>query len=442
MTTTDLPGTTTDAAGAVDRDRPLLHVRPPRGWLNDPNGVARVDGTYHVFFQHNPDRHEHDAITWGHASSPDLLRWTDEPVALRPRPGEADAAGCWTGCLVDDDGVPTAVYSGVADRSGASSVVLARSDRTLRRWTPEPLVAVGMPAEDELEHPVTDVRDPFLFVHDGRRYAIQGAGRRGGVAQVLLYDAADLTAWRLLGPLLTAEDPVAAAHAPADIWECPNLVRVDGRWVLVLSLWALPEASSTVDGEGLLTGVTALVGDLVHDGDGLRFAAVAGSAIDAGPTFYAPQLLVEEDRTLLWGWAWEHGRTPEQLQEAGWAGVLTSPRELRVVGDRVDTVLAAELVGLRRGRIDASAPVREPAFEILGRGAARLLLVGAGEEDVVLDIPDGDWRLLVDGSLVELFPEDPATRPVTTRAYPGGSGAWVVDGDVDAQAWALGLPED
>ncbi|WP_298990713.1 glycoside hydrolase family 32 protein [uncultured Pseudokineococcus sp.] len=424
-----------------DRDRPRLHVRPPRGWLNDPNGVARVDGVYHVFFQHNPDSHEHDAITWGHASSPDLLRWTDEPVALRPCPGQPDAVGCWTGCLVDDGGVPTAVYSGVADRSGASSVVLARSDRTLQTWTPDPVVAAGMPADGALEHPVTDVRDPFLFTHEGRRYAVQGAGRRGGVAQVLLYDASDLTAWRLLGPLLTAEDPVAGPAAPADIWECPNLVRVGDRWVLVLSLWALPDGASTVDGDGVLSGVTALVGDLVPDGEGLRFLPAAGGPLDAGPTFYAPQLLVEDHRVLLWGWAWEHGRTSEQVRDAGWAGVLTSPRELRVVGDRAVTAPARELVGLRRERLDASAPLRVDAFEVVGEGAGRLVLVGTGDDQVVLDLPDVGWRLLVDGSLVELFPDGVAVPPTTTRAYPGATGAWIVEGDVDAQAWRLGLPE-
>lgn len=40
---------------------PALHIRPPRGWLN---------GSVH----------------WGHFSSADLLHWTEEPVALFPRP--------------------------------------------------------------------------------------------------------------------------------------------------------------------------------------------------------------------------------------------------------------------------------------------------------------------------------------------------------------------
>ena len=69
---------------------------------------------------------------WGHVSSADLLTWTEEPIALRPRPGTVDAAGCWSGCVVDDGGVPTAVYTGVPTSAFDAGVVLARSDRTLR----------------------------------------------------------------------------------------------------------------------------------------------------------------------------------------------------------------------------------------------------------------------------------------------------------------------
>src|SRR6478609_1680596 len=97
----------------VERDRPRLHIHPEHGWLNDPNGLCRMDGIYHVFYQYNPDGPFHDNICWGHASSPDLLTWTAEPIALRPNPTGSDRDGCWSGCVVDEHGVPTAVYTGV-----------------------------------------------------------------------------------------------------------------------------------------------------------------------------------------------------------------------------------------------------------------------------------------------------------------------------------------
>ena len=65
-----------------DPSFPALHGRPDHGWVNDPNGLAVLDGRYHVFFQYNPDRPVHERIQWGHASSDDLLRWRQEPIAL------------------------------------------------------------------------------------------------------------------------------------------------------------------------------------------------------------------------------------------------------------------------------------------------------------------------------------------------------------------------
>jgi beta-fructofuranosidase len=43
---------------------PALHGRPGRGWVNDPNGLAVIDGRYHLLFQYNPDRSLHERIRW------------------------------------------------------------------------------------------------------------------------------------------------------------------------------------------------------------------------------------------------------------------------------------------------------------------------------------------------------------------------------------------
>src|SRR3954471_487360 len=92
--------------------RPLLHFTAGAGWINDPHGLTYRDGTYHLFFQHlptasawAPDCH------WGHATSPDLLRWTEQPVALRPGDGDD---GCWSGSVVaPGDGDAALFYTSV-----------------------------------------------------------------------------------------------------------------------------------------------------------------------------------------------------------------------------------------------------------------------------------------------------------------------------------------
>ena len=63
----------------------------------------------------------------------------------------------------------------------------------------------------------------------------------------MLYGCDDLEHWTELGPFLTDEDPIAAETAPANIWECPNLARIDSRWVLLISRW------HRVDGNHCLT---------------------------------------------------------------------------------------------------------------------------------------------------------------------------------------------
>ena len=35
--------------------RQSLHLEPPTGWMNDPNGLCYADGKYHVFFQYTPE---------------------------------------------------------------------------------------------------------------------------------------------------------------------------------------------------------------------------------------------------------------------------------------------------------------------------------------------------------------------------------------------------
>lgn len=402
---------------------PALHGRPQRGWLNDPNGLCRYDGRYHLFFQYNPDAPTHGSITWGHRSSVDLLHWDEQPVALRPRSGEVDAAGCWSGCITDDDGVPTAVYTAVRHAPDDAWASLARGSADLGSWTPGEAV-ICRPDDPSID----EVRDPFVFRYAGtdgeHRYVVQGAGLPdiGGRPQLLVYRADELTRWHPLGALLDTDDPIAAHHAAANIWECPNLFRLDGRWVLLISLWR-----ARGRGDGVLSGVRYLVGDLRQEHDGLRFVTESGGTLDHGPAFYAPQVLVAADRILLWGWSCELDRSTEQTAVAGWAGALTFPRQLTLVDGELSSRPAAELTALRTATLEPNA-IKASAFELLGAGPITLSLQTGEHVQPVLtatSLDGGATRVLVDGSLIEAFG---AGQSFTTRAYPTPQSLWVVSG--------------
>ncbi len=398
---------------------PALHIRPAQGWLNDPNGLCRIDSSFHVFFQYNPLAPVQGAMHWGHVSSTDLLHWQEHPIALSPRPGLIDGAGCWSGCVVDDSGVPTAVYTANPDHAWNAVVGLARSDRSLIRWDQDQSPVAGIS-----QAPGIEIRDPFIFVHEGRRYAVQGGGQISGRPQLRLYGCDDLTHWTELGAFLTDNDPIAAEIATANIWECPNLFQVDGQWVLLLSLWRRR------NGMDFLAGVRYLLGDLVANGKRWVFKATSGGTVDDGPAFYAPQVLTEPDRTLLWGWAWELGRSDQQIRSAGWAGVLTFPRELYVRNGVLCARPATELGGLRLGNFAwrQGVPFQEHAFELVASGPVTLRLVHGSAVELVSaaeGTPTDPARILVDGSMVETFDHGASH---TTRAYPTDHSGWVVDG--------------
>ncbi|MDQ0617747.1 glycoside hydrolase family 32 protein [Arthrobacter globiformis] len=464
------------AAAHTDPAFPRFHPRPAQGWINDPNGISHINGRYHVFFQYNPDSARHHRIVWGHVSSADLVRWEEHPVALRPQHGGPDEYGCWTGVVTDDGGVPTAAYSGVRGDGGHSQVVIARGTEDLVQWEQSGHVAASMPADGE----VIAVRDPFIFRFNGKRYAIQGAGLASGNAALLLYTVEDMSDWKYQGVWLTSENPVAAESTPAEIWECPQLVRVpdssgdlgfagdasgessedSGTWLMMFSLWLSGDAHEHANGVG------HLVGSLTEDPEtGLPvFTPRGGGKSDLGRDFYAPQIVALEDRALLWGWANEgpgrdgrRGRSQDEIDAAGWAGVLTFPRELSVVDGALAVSPAPEIDAYRGARTASQAggsivlpPFAEALVTAGGAGsegagaggdtAVELLLVGDGSRQTVFNgtiAPGEELRVFVDASLVEVYRA--GSVATTLRAYPAAGEEWQlhIPTGASADVWEL-----
>ena len=72
---------------ATDYTEPFrgqFHFSPQSGWMNDINAPLYYHGVYHLFYQHNPHGLYWDTMHWGHATSTDLVHWTQQPIALEP----------------------------------------------------------------------------------------------------------------------------------------------------------------------------------------------------------------------------------------------------------------------------------------------------------------------------------------------------------------------
>jgi beta-fructofuranosidase len=314
--------TTGDGQPVSPDGRPRFHIVPPGGWLNDPNGLIRVDGTYHVFYQHNPTAAVWEAIHWGHASSTDLVRWRTEPIALRPSPDGPDEDGCWSGSAVMTPEGPVIFYTG---RSGERETICrAFGDAELRTWRKDQSNPV---IEAPPDMGLTDFRDPKVWRGADGWHMIVGAGLATGAGAVLHLRSDDLRDWRLQGPILSAR-----ATGPREAWECPDLFRADGRDVLIYSVTPGHDSSRYVLGTW----------------DGRGFEPERWGHLDLGPYFYAGQALAEPSgRVIVWGWLRE-GRSVESQRAAGWSGMLSIPRSLRVGPDgRLATAPLDELAALR-----------------------------------------------------------------------------------------------
>lgn len=341
----------------MDTHRPQYHFLRPANWLNDPNGLIQWQGTYHMFYQCNPDAAVWGNMHWGHASSPDLVHWQHLPLALAPTPGGPDHDGVWSGCAVNWEGRPAVLYTG---RDGeAENVCLATSPdglRTLEKYAGNPVLPAPPPGLD-----VVGFRDPCAWREGGRWLMTLGTGIRGVGGAVLLYSSDNLTGWKYVGPLISGDREQREPVWTGEMWECPTFFPLGDRHVLVIS------AMDTRPPHGLYS--LYFTGAFRDD----RFIPGRVAKIDGGDIYYyAPQVFLDENgRRIVIGWSQE-ARSIEAQVEAGWAGVMTLPRLLELRPDGQMSQQPVPEVETLRG------PKR--SWANLGIAAA-----GASREQIALD---------------------------------------------------------
>jgi len=379
----------TERQAASDAHRPQYHFLPPDKWMNDPNGLIQWDDRYHLFYQYNPEWPYLDVKYWGHAVSTDLVHWKHLPIALVPTPGGPDKDGCWTGCAVNDRGMPTLVYTGVHPEV---QCIATSSDglTTWQKYDGNPVIAKP-PADLD----VVGFRDPFVWREEAGWYAVIGSGIRGVGGAILLYRSDDLRRWEYLGPAL-----VGTEFETGTMWECPNLFPIGDKFCLIVS--AVP-----------LKKVLYFIGSYA----GGKFVPQSHGVIDHGGDFYAPQTMQDRKlRRLMWGWVWE-GRDEAAQYAAGWAGVMSVPRVLSLGPKDELRIEPAPELELLRGehkhleRVELGAGARAPisdmagaAFELIarfrpgpsGRAGIKVRCSPNGAEQTLIAYDQPKQQLLVD----------------------------------------------
>jgi beta-fructofuranosidase len=451
----------------TDPARPSWHFAPRGGWLNDPNGLIHWRGQHHVFYQHNPSAARWGNIHWAHAVSSDLIHWQHLPHALHPD-SSVDAAGCWSGSALEVGNelylfyTATSMYDADADSSEPSIALAVSQDgmsfekRGMVLPAPAPLTFLNAKPLEWMGW-----RDPVVW-RDGERWLMTvGAGIRGRGGVVMLYESQTPEGWREVGELIAGDDAALESLELGQVWECPQLVRMDGADVLLLCPWA--------DRRGFPPVVV-----LGHFDDS-RLHVSSSQVLDAGD-YFAPQVWKDAtERWLMMGWVTEQRPTELQL-EAGYSGCMAFVRELKLENGTLAQYPVAELEMLRGERLQGQITGRLLEIAVswpVSVGEARmgvklraspqddeftLVYLESGElivdrrhsslsehvrKDVrrvsVPNLEARGLRVFVDGSLIEVFCGGAA---MAVRVYPVREDALEVHGlgSVRLEAWALKTP--
>ena len=379
--------------GVRSPTRPALHFTAPDGWLNDPLGVTWLDGRYELFYQSLPGATAwNPRCRWGHATSPDLLTWTHQPIALEP--GE-DELGCWSGGLVlPDPSSPRSAkiyYTSVNEPDvdlGAVRVARPRDD-AWRGWDKGKVVVTPPPAEE-----LRVFRDPIV-VRDGDRWRmLVGAGYQDRTPAVLTYVSPDLDDWTYEGVLASSGSAPTGSLPSGEAWECPQLLNVGGRDVLIVSTWR----------DGTTHDVLAGIGAVRHG----RMHVERWQRLTRGTGHYAATAFSDADgQPGLLFWIREVADP-----DGAWTGVLSLPYRLSL-----DSAAAAPLRlaphpavpgpndvdredGVHHLLLPEGGAVELPSVDIsYQRGTVTVRSEGA--QSVVPDV-DGPVHVIVDGPVVEV----------------------------------------
>jgi beta-fructofuranosidase len=348
--------------------RPEFHYAAERGWINDPHGITYRDGQYHSFFQFVPDSTVWAPnCHWGHAVGEDLLSLTTLPVAIAP--GEGDE-GIWSGALVQDDAGATRIFYTATSRPniGIGRVRVATPvDGDWIEWAKGDVVAEAPSGLDILNY-----RDPFVM-RDGDQWRMfVAAGLTDGTAAALSYRSTDLASWDYEGIAIQRSTNETDPVWMGALWECPQIIEVDGRHVMVSSIW---------DDDVLLHAGYAI--GTYADG---RFTAETWGRLTYGPSYYAPSFFRDADgRPCLTFWM----RGVHDL-DAGWASAHSLPHVLSLDGD---TLVATPHQDVERYR---SQPAVGTALDVVWTpGDTGELVVDAGDTALVtLRFADGELTVI------------------------------------------------
>ena len=297
-----------------------VFYRPADGFVGDVIPFY-WEGVYHAFYLKAPlppHRSNADGTPYAHLASKDLVHWEELPLAIAPGPpGSPDAVSCFTGSVIERNGIFHLFYTGYAGENQPQTVCRATSD-DLQSWHKDPRNPII--EADPRWYETIDWRDPFPFWNEetqeywmllAAREKDGPANRRGCIA---LMTSSDLEEWEVRPPFWSPR--LYYTH------ECPDLFRWGENWALVYSTFSERHVTHYRISESLQGPWLAPVNDTFD-----------------GRAFYAAKTAGDGQRRFAFGWnPTREGETDGGSWQWGGAMVVHEIGELKSDGFRVSAL--------------------------------------------------------------------------------------------------------
>ena len=320
-----------------NKHRPKFHITPPFGLLNDPNGFCYFGGEYHLFYQWFPFGTFHGLKHWMHLTSTDLYNWSEQGSKIIPKENY-ELHGAYSGAAFIENEQAYLFYTGNVKlpngRDANQCLAILDSQNQVVKHPSNPVIS-SVP-EGYTGH----VRDPKIVKHGDHYFMLLGAQREHNLQGcIIAYRSHDLTTWQFIGELSIEVD---APFEQAYMFECPDLLEVDGQDVLIFSPQGLQANGARFNNR---YNVVYCLGNM--DWSALSFKVSFWDEVDRGFDFYAPQTMANSpsDSTLV-GWAGTDEELPTQA--LGWVNTLTLPRALSIKDNRLVQVPVNQLNGVTK----------------------------------------------------------------------------------------------
>ncbi|MDY4973249.1 MAG: GH32 C-terminal domain-containing protein [Erysipelotrichaceae bacterium] len=323
MNRIDLANKYIEKNGVEDDTLPLFHVTAKVGWINDPNGFSVYDHKIHLFYQYHPYSNVWGPMHWGHVTSHDMIKWDHLDVALaNDMPYDKD--GCFSGSAIVKNSKHYLIYTSVSKIDGnerQTQSVAIGDGLHYQKYEYNPVVSTDMLIEDADK---VHFRDPKVWFEDGRYWMVAGNKSLDGIPQILLYASDDCLKWEFVSIL--AKD---IERKYGSMWECPDLLEVDGQRILIVS------AENISANKYLHNGKNCVYFTGTYDKDRQIFDYDKPMPLDQGFDFYAATTTkLDDGRNILIAWMdnWEANIKPISQK---WAGMLSLPREISFINGQL-----------------------------------------------------------------------------------------------------------